>query len=165
MKKSALVKVAKELNEVMGLDPHIETKGTSLEYLQEQVREAAKLVEPGDQLSKECLSLMEELLLLPDVLLATEGLSTTPETEITEKRGGGKKEGSMISMIAQLVKESDPVGITKKELLDKMLLMFPDKTEKSMKNLINMQVPTGLSKKRFPVENIQGRYREKRERG
>ena len=60
MEKKALVKAAKELNEVLGLEPELDVK-LDLEKLKEEVKAAGELVEPEDELSEETTKIIEEL--------------------------------------------------------------------------------------------------------
>ena len=60
MKKSELSKVAKELNELFGLDPAIDPK-SPVDNLIEKIQEATALYETGDELSDETISIIGEL--------------------------------------------------------------------------------------------------------
>jgi len=61
MKAEELINAAEELNEVLGLDPAIDTS-QDLEKLKEEVSEAAELVEPEDDLSAETIEVIDNLL-------------------------------------------------------------------------------------------------------
>lgn len=58
--KKQLVKAAKELNEVLGLDPKIDLT-QNLEGLTQGITEAADLIEPEDEFSQETLAVIKEL--------------------------------------------------------------------------------------------------------
>lgn len=60
MQKKDLVKAAKELNKVLGLEPEIDTK-QDIEKLSEELLVAADLIEPEDDISEETAALIEEL--------------------------------------------------------------------------------------------------------
>ena len=64
MKKTELVKAAKELNGVLGLDPQIEVKGIDKEELQVKILEAAGLLVPEDEVTeatKEVINTLTEM--------------------------------------------------------------------------------------------------------
>lgn len=54
-----LIKAAKELNEVLGLEPAIKTVGISKEVLTEKLKEAAEMLEEGDTISKETQAVLD----------------------------------------------------------------------------------------------------------
>lgn len=78
-------------------------------------------------------------------------------------RGFQKKEGpGVITTIVDCIEKAGKKGITKDAILEKLVEVFPDKPETSMKNTINVQVPSRISKERFPVEKLEnGAYRKK----
>src|SRR5690606_25469776 len=71
--------------------------------------------------------------------------------------GTGKKKG-IISTIVSLIEEAGEKGITKEEILDHLIKVFPDKNPVSMKNTVNVQVPNRISKECFPVKKLGDRY-------
>lgn len=60
LKKSDLVKAAKELNKVLGCDPQINIKA-DVEGIKKDLLEAAALIEPQDKITKETLDVVTEL--------------------------------------------------------------------------------------------------------
>ena len=83
MEKKALVKAAKELNEVLGLEPELDVK-LDLEKLKEEVKAAGELVEPEDELSEETQKVLAEI---------TAELKGVPE-EDTDDDDGSEDDGS-----------------------------------------------------------------------
>ena len=61
MKKSELVPVAEELNEVLGLEPKIDAKKLSLTDLKKKIIKASTLIEPGDTFSEKTMGVFKEL--------------------------------------------------------------------------------------------------------
>ena len=209
--KKKLVKVAKELNEVLGIEPVIDV---TLEpaLLKEEILVAADLIEPEDDLSSETLEIIDSL---KATAFANSSLQEpgpvddedledfdeeeeedeeededeeeeeeeekeeeeeeekvpvaplkSPKSKVGNKKenkkekgdsGTGKKKG-IISTIVSLIEEAGENGITKEEILDHLIKVFPDKSPVSMKNTINVQVPNRISKERFPVKRLGDRY-------
>ncbi len=54
-----LIKAAKELNEVLGLDPEIKTDGVKKEVLERKLKEASTMIEPEDNVSEETIQTLE----------------------------------------------------------------------------------------------------------
>ena len=65
LKKSDLIKAAKELNDVLGLDPAIPVKKVDEEELKEKILEASGLVEPADELTNSTWKVINHLKELP----------------------------------------------------------------------------------------------------
>lgn len=62
MKKEQLIAAAKELNELLGVDPEIPTKKSADEDLIiEKLCEAAELIEEGDEVSEETIEVLTEI--------------------------------------------------------------------------------------------------------
>lgn len=61
MKKSDLVPVADELNDVLGLEPPIDGKKLSLSDLKKKIVKASTLIEPGDTFSEDTMKVFQEL--------------------------------------------------------------------------------------------------------
>ena len=76
--KKELVKVAKELNKVLGLNPAIETDQDK-EELQEKIATAAELIEPEDNLTSKTIDILEE------IMQETQGQEVEPEDELEEE--------------------------------------------------------------------------------
>lgn len=72
----------------------------------------------------------------------------------TTKRGTG-----VIATIAQVITDAGKDGVTKEQILKQLIKAFPDKNEGSMKNTINVQVPSRMSKERFQIKKTEdGKY-------
>ncbi len=62
VKREGLIKAAKELNDVLGLDPQIKTgKKVTEKELSEQILEAAELILPEDDISEETMKVIKLL--------------------------------------------------------------------------------------------------------
>lgn len=61
MKKSELIKVAKELNAQIGLEPEIDTKRPKVEDLKAAILQAAELIEPDDDITPESTAVIAAL--------------------------------------------------------------------------------------------------------
>lgn len=263
-----LVEAAEELNEVIGLEPAIETEGASEADLEEKLEEAARLITDEDEFTKQTESVLEEFLeaeeeefedeefeeefededleeeqeededfededfedefedevaSLEEIREQVNGISKrkdlrifaeenadifqpviedlpnlksskklkaamlelldqlengefeeekieAPEEEVQEaevaeeveeKPKKKKKRRGVIATIAQTIEDSGEKGVTKDEILEVLMEAFPNRKADSMTNTINVQVPHRISKQRFEIENIDGRYRKK----
>lgn len=80
------------------------------------------------------------------------------------KSGAGSKKSPHPGVIATIVKtieRSGEKGVTKEQILKVLTKTFPDREERAMKNTINVQVPSRISKEKFPVERTEnGTYRK-----
>jgi hypothetical protein len=77
----------------------------------------------------------------------------------------GKKEktAGVIKSIIELIEKSGQKGISKEQILEELIKRFPDRQPTSMKNTINVQVPTRISKERFPLEKTpDNKFRRKK---
>jgi hypothetical protein len=75
VKREDLIKAAKELNDVLGLDPQIETgKKVTEKELSEQILEAAELILPEDDISEETMKVIK--------LLNSESVEEEDEEEV-----------------------------------------------------------------------------------
>jgi len=155
MKRSELVKAAKELNEVLGLDPQIDTKKKSKE-LTTLIKEAAELIDPElDDLADSTLSVVAE------VTKEGETESKTVEEEEVEfkeskeagkeakeaekkkkvnKKNTNKKRipkkgefGEKTLFLLSLIKEGK---FTRKEIIEKTLEKFPSASKSSLSTLL-----------------------------
>jgi len=78
------------------------------------------------------------------------------------KKETAKKSPGIIATIVSLIEKSGKKGITKDEIHEQLVTLFPDRDEKSMRSTINVQVPNRVSKEKFPVEKLEsGCYRKK----
>jgi len=184
MKKEQLIAAAKELNELLGVDPEIPTKKSADEDLIiEKLCEAAELIEEGDEVSEETIEVLTEIGAPGfEAKEPAEDPEEDPEPEEEdekpakksakkeEKKPAAKKEApakkkekgpGIIQTIADLIENSGEKGISKDEILEKLEKVFPDKALDSMKGTINVQVPNRISKERFLIERLEnGNYRK-----
>ena len=71
--------------------------------------------------------------------------------ELRKLTGQSNKEPKgpgVIATILTLVTDSGKTGITKQEILDKLVEMFPDRSSEGMSKTINVQLPTRMSKEK-----------------
>jgi outer membrane biosynthesis protein TonB len=61
LKKSKVINTAKELNEILGLDPQIPIKKVDLEEIKKKILEARGLIHPDDTISSETIEVIETL--------------------------------------------------------------------------------------------------------
>jgi len=188
--KKELTTVAKELNKVLGLDPAIDTGSrVKLAGLEEAIKQAIGLIEPGDEFTEATQAIIDELNGSSadmededeedlDALEeeAPEGDDDddddddeedldAPEGEEEPPLKSDKKEKKVgvIKSIIELIEKSGQKGISKEEILEELIKRFPDRQPTSMKNTINVQVPTRISKERFPLEKTpDNKFRRKK---
>jgi len=94
-----------------------------------------------------------------------------PKAKMEVVKGGKKEEKAkplikkgtgIIATIVSSIEKSGRKGISKGQILEKLVELFPDREEKSMKNTINVQVPNRITKEKFSVEKTKdGNYRKK----
>lgn len=214
LSKKELAAIAKELNEVLGLDPAINVKAPQEELVQ-KINEAAALLVPEDELSAKTMEGLGKLgielpMVGPDSAIEDpeDGESGEDEEEEDEEEGVlpaeeadpeaeedlddpedeegaenseeepvlkqgkkkkepplGKKEktAGVIAVIIELIEKSGQKGISKEQILEELIKRFPDRRPTSMKNTINVQVPTKISKERFPLEKTpDNKFRRKK---
>lgn len=184
LKKSELIVVAKELNDVLGLDPEIDVKG-KVKKVQQAIIEAGQLIDPvEDEFTDETWAILEELGAASrpgeengvqeeegaDAEEAEEAEEAAPEQEEQEEapeptkppkqeKVKAPKKVGVIGHIAECIAASGKKGITKAEILESLEKAFPDRDPSSMKGTINAQVPGRLSKEKFPIGKTEdGRY-------
>ena len=104
-----LVAVAEEMNEVMGLEPAIDTELPSKEGLIKEIKANATEIEPGDEFSKETQKMLEKL------GVATEDKS--PEKEVEDKEEPEEEEETE-EIIEEDVKEKKTAK-TEKDVKEK----------------------------------------------
>lgn len=174
---------AKELNEVLGIDPPIETKvGVKKKDLQEKLLEAAEMIEEGDveDISKETFEVLDDVGAEfdfetpldeddpeePEEKEEEEEEEEKEEEKPAKKTKTAKKEGpkkatgkngkGVIGTIrAMLEKTSKKKPISKAEIVEELIEQFPDRNQKSMKNTVNVQVPGRVSKEAFEVKKTE----------
>ena len=72
------------------------------------------------------------------------------------------KSKGIISTIVESIEKSGKKGISKEAILNLLIKEFPDRSADSMKNTINVQVPSRISKERFPLVRMDnGNYMKK----
>ena len=77
----------------------------------------------------------------------------------------GKKEktAGVITVIIELIEKAGQKGISKEQILEELIKRFPDRQPTSMKNTVNIQVPTRISKEKFPLEKTpDNKFRRKK---
>ena len=75
-----------------------------------------------------------------------------------EKKAKAPKGPGIIATIAAAIEEAGENGISKEEILEKLVAAFPEREADRMKKTINIQVPTRISKEKFKVGVENGRY-------
>jgi hypothetical protein len=176
--EKALRVAAKEVNEVLDVDPPINTKAPVSELI-EKMKEAKTLIDPTqDEFTEATQAVLDELeeekpaapvrkaKPAAKAVEAEEAPEDAPEGEAEApvkkvKKGAPKKAGEpgkpgIIATIVSLVEGSGKKGITKAEILKQLVDQFPERSEDSMKNTINVQVPARINKEKFPVKKLEG---------
>jgi hypothetical protein len=74
---------------------------------------------------------------------------------VKEKKAKGP---GVIATIAKAIEDAGENGVSKDEILEKLVATFPERDAGAMKNTINVQVPTRISKEKFKVGSENGRY-------
>lgn len=106
-----------------------------------------------------------------DALEGEEGAGNSEEEPVL-KQGKKKKEpplgkkektAGVVAVIIELIEKAGQKGISKEQILEELIKRFPDRRPTSMKNTINVQVPTRISKERFPLEKTpDNKFRRKK---
>jgi hypothetical protein len=68
--------------------------------------------------------------------------------KLTGKKSAEKKGPGVIATIFTLVSDSGKTGISKADILAKLVEMFPDRAADGMEKTINVQLPSRMSKER-----------------
>jgi hypothetical protein len=72
------------------------------------------------------------------------------------KKGKGKSGLGVIATIAKIVEESDGAkGVSKTDILEQLVEEFPDRSESSMKNTVNVQIPNRMSREKFEIVTLE----------
>jgi hypothetical protein len=74
---------------------------------------------------------------------------------VKEKKAKGP---GVIATIAKAIEDAGENGVSKDEILEKLVATFPERDAGAMKKTINVQVPTRISKEKFKVGSENGRY-------
>lgn len=177
LSEKALRAAAKEVNDVVGVEPPINTKASVSELI-EKLKEAKEtVIDPEqDEFTEATQAVLDELdepqeeakapTRKPKPAPVKEEEEEEEEEEKPAKKEGAKKEGpkkagepgkpGIIATIVSLIEESGKKGITKAEILKELVDRFPERSEDSMKNTINVQVPARINKEKFPVKKLEG---------
>ena len=77
----------------------------------------------------------------------------TPETkaETTKAKETTPTKPGVIATIVELIAKSGKKGVTKDQILEVLTKSFPERSPEAMKKTINVQVPSRITKERFPV--------------
>jgi len=172
LSEKALRAAAKEVNEVVGVEPPINTKASVAELIEKLKEAKAEVIDPEqDEFTEATQAVLDELD-EEEEEVEEEEAEEAEEEEVEEKpaKKASKKEGKksapkkagepgkpgIIATIVALVEGSGKKGITKEEILAELVANFPDRSEDSMKNTINVQVPARINKEKFPVKKLEG---------
>lgn len=186
LSEKALRAAAKEVNEVVGVEPPINTKAPVAELIAKLKEAKEKVIDPAqDEFTEATQAVLDELEddveEVPPVPKRKPKPAPVEEDEAPEEEAeeeaettakkAPKKEGKkgtapkkagepgkpgIIATIVSLVEGSGKKGITKAEILAELVANFPDRSEDSMKNTINVQVPARINKEKFPVKKLEG---------
>ena len=165
--KKMLESIATMLNEVMGFkDPILIGKGILRKDLYDEVADVAQDIELGDlehkSFTDDMVKWLEVMGWENPVEKAEEnkaekpdGKATKPEKAPEPKKEPAKKAGpkkasttgpGVIASILEFVKEFGPV--TKKELVEKLAVRFPDRKPEAMAKTVQVQLPKRMSKEK-----------------
>lgn len=137
-----LVTAAKELNNLFGLDPEIDTgKAISIEELEDSLLKASKLAEPDDEISEKTLEILELL------TKRKEGNSSAKKGGNTKKSVPAKKETPPTK------KEFPPVSVQQGEEETPPIIQKEKKEKKEKKEPASTN-PVKITKKRIIEEMI-----------
>ena len=190
MTKAQLVNAAKDLNEMLGLNPPIDVT-TTVAILKDAVKEGGLWLQETDEPKPETIEVLkgftwedadfddleddqagiEEVFQKYGILGDGEEetvhedaveavVETKPKAEKKTKAAGKKKVG-VIATIVTMIEKAPAKGVSKDTILEKLLEKFPERGSIPMKATINVQVPGRISKEKFPVEKLDnGNYRK-----
>lgn len=184
LSEKALRAAAKEVNDVVGVEPPINTKAPVAELIEKLKEAKDTVIDPDqDEFTEATQAVLDELdaeeeaeeeapapkRKVKPAPVAEEAEEDDPEeAEEAPKKKAPKKKGTapkkagepgkpgIIATIVALVEGSGKKGITKEEILAELVANFPDRSEDSMKNTINVQVPARINKEKFPVKKLEG---------
>lgn len=174
-----LISLAREMNDIMKLAPAIDVKEGDFDVLKAAVMEncyddAGCQIYETDEFTASSWATLKTLGIIP---VNEDGVSqpTSPAPKEEKKGKGNKKEKTekpakkekapkkgkaenapkgpgVIKSIVAAIKDDGP--ITKEEILDKLVKLFPDRDAEAMKKTINVQVPNRINKEQdFTIEN------------
>ena len=154
MEKARLQEVAKELNELLGLDPAIDVEAEDAE-ISAKVCEAVQLLEKGDKLSADSVSTLMELEQVEHLKRA--GLVKEAKKA---KEAKTPKEPGKPGVIATIISEITAGPKTKEEILTVLGKLFPERDTEAMKSTLTIQLGGRLKKDKGMniLKDDQGRY-------
>jgi len=187
MTKAQLVNAAKDLNEMLGLNPPIDVTAT-VAVLKDTVKEGGLWLQETDEPKPKTIEVLKGFTWedadfedleddqkdIEDVFNKL-GILGEPEEEAPEEvepeeatepavkkpKAAGKKKVGVIATIVALIEKAPAKGVSKDTILEKLLEKFPERGSIPMKATINVQVPGRISKEKFPVEKLDnGNYRK-----
>lgn len=138
LSEKALIKAAKELNDVLGLDPPIATRNAKIEDLIHGLKEGMELIDPKqDEITEETQNVLDELNGSPvtEEQEETKEQEETEETPIKEKRepkSGAKEEKKTTKASKTELKEEKKGAKKTRASVMKDILYGPPKTSKEM---------------------------------
>lgn len=144
-----LVATAEELNEVLMLEPPIETEEVPKQELINNIREAAGLIEERDFLTKETMDSIRALNCAPEFW---------PKPPKKDCKFPDKQKPGVVKEIIRFFKTQEGI-ITKSMLLSHLVDIFPERNSRSMKKTIDLLVPTRLNnEKNMNIKRIEEGY-------
>ncbi len=163
-----LITLAGEMNKVMELDPPIEIPDdVKFESLEKEIKDNAVCdgiceIYVTDDFTEDAWMTLDKLgieAIDPDTAAKTEkeekkttpakkdktaAKKTTPAKK--DKKDKAEKKPGVIASIINIVKTKGP--ISKEDILKEMVILFPERVEKSMKSTIGVQIPGRINKDR-----------------
>jgi len=110
MKKNELISAAKELNEVLGLEPPIDFNA-SPGILIESLQKASELIEPEDDFTEKTLKVLQEI---------SEKKKASHIAEASKASSDVKKSKTRKTIMAEIVKNTIKKPLSKKEMVEEM---------------------------------------------
>lgn len=175
-KRSELKKFAEELNQVLGLQPPINLDAKTSELLEILREAALLVDLKHDDLTDATRNFVAAQIIATDPEeIKEQEVDVELEGEVTDrviddealkkgkdlyhrrkdqkaipraprKETNACKKIGIVATIIELLKEAGDKGITKREILNKLVMKFPDREPDSMHNTVNCQVPYRLIK-------------------
>jgi excinuclease UvrABC nuclease subunit len=163
--KKRLVEVAKELNEVLGLEPQIDLKA-KLKELKQKIKEASELIDfEQDDLSKETLTVLKEVstnkiseskvkLEEKEPPKVVEEVKTKKKPTSISLQPQGRRLGEKMLYLAKLI---DQGNLTRKEIISKALREFPDISKSSFQRILSNSKNEKYNKfEKLVIQNDKG---------
>jgi len=157
--------VAKELNQVLGIEPAIDIKAPQKE-VEAKIQEAAEMIVPEDNLSDATIAYLTEKgwyeiaekVEVEETPAKKEKIATAQKSAKKEKSVKKEKLVKKVGVIATIVKaieDADEEGISKDEIHALLVKNFPERDPESMRKTVNVQVPGRISKEKFEVKKLE----------